>query len=299
MMLDKLWLLILVLAGAAAGLALFANTREKRRCQARQLQGLRTARRIKQMLVDLQMHRGMVNAYLSGDKAFHSRMLAKQQQLDSDVAALDAMFVDGFASGQRWTDIKNEWQSLRQGVTTMTQEGSFHRHSQLIRAVLYFMGDIAERSRIAAGCPAGTTLVSALWSHLPSTAEGLGQARGLGAGVAARGSCSSVTRVKLRFLQERIAETMARVDRELAGKEITGTLGSAGIQSWEATHQAVTDFLALLEKELINNATPSIATDHYFQESTRALEAVFGVLDHASEALEKLIHSGGMRPSAA
>ena len=295
----QLWLIVPLLAAAAIAAAVRVGAREKLRCRALQLQGLRAVKQVKQLLVDLQMHRGMVNAYLNGDQAFHRRMLDKQRQIDSDVAALDALLALDFMPAQRWQEIKGGWQRVRQEAAAMSLEQSFHRHSQLIRAVLYLMGDIADRSRIATDCPAGNALVSALWSHLPSTAEGLGQARGLGAGVAARGSCSSVTRIKLRFLQERIAETMARVDRDLAANEVNGTLGTAGAQSWAATNQAVSQFLVLLENELINNAAPSIAADHYFEESTRALEAVFAVLDQASEALEQMICAGTRPPQPA
>lgn len=291
-MLDTSWLLLPGLGFAAAGFTGAVNSRARKRCLDTQLRGLQAARQVKHLLADVQMHRGMVNTYLSGDKSFQTRLVDKQAQIDRDLAALDAQLSELGLAGRRWQGIRSTWDNLRQKAVSLSLQQSFDSHSLMIRSVLYFMGDVAERCRIAADCPAGTTLVPALWSHLPATAEGLGQARGLGAGVAARGRCSSVTRIKLRFLQERIATTMQRVDHDLAGSGVVQTLGATLTRSWTGTHRTVNDFLAMLERELINAATPAIAADQFFQVSTQAIDAVFGVFDQASETMEQLIRGG-------
>lgn len=279
-------MLFLLLAAAFIGIAYAAHKYSLRECLATRLEGIRVNRLVKQLLVDLQQHRGMVNAFLSGDKSFKSRIEQKQTAIRQDIAALDTAHVQGLLTAKRWERIHNDWQGLCSEALVLPAEVSFRRHSELIRAVLYSMGDVAERSQIVGACAADTSLVDALWSKLPSVAESLGQARGIGASVAAKSYCSSVARIKLRFLEERVGETMAYVNDELAHVDLTGT--ASFTQAWKETHAAVQVFLKLLDEKLLKEERPTIDAEHYFSAGTQAMDAVFHAFDQASSALESV-----------
>lgn len=289
-MIDYEWSIFLAPAALISSLAYFVSKKGRRDCLALRREGIRANRLVKQLLIDAQMHRGMLTAYLSGDSSFGPRIEKKQQDIDRDIATLDPLRDRGIMTMQRWEKIKRDWLALRGEATALSLEENFRRHSALIRCVLYLMGDIAERSQIAGTCAADATLVQTLWSHLPATAEGLGQARGLGTGVAAKGYCSSVARIKLRFLEEHIRETMERVNHDLAGSVCSQALDSSVVKLWETSNQAVREFLSMLENSLINVERPTIAADHYFSTSTKALDAVFHVFDQASEAMERAMY---------
>ena len=281
-------LTILFAAVAVLGGLIFAAAGKFRRdCLALRRAGIRANRQVKQLLLDLQQHRGMANAYLNGDGSFKARIEKKQAEIDRDIAALDDLLQRELITAQRWNAIKSDWQKLRGEVLSLQQEESFRRNSALIRAVLYSMGDVAERSQIAGGCNVDTGLIKALWSDIPVVAEGLGKARGLGSGVAAKGHCSGVARIKLRFLEERVGEIMKWVDDDFASR--AATLDAALIQSWEGTHRTVSEFLALLERTLLESERPSIDAEHYFAAATKALDAVFLVFDQVSDALDNAL----------
>lgn len=286
-MIDYEWLVFLAPASAIAGMAAIASGKGRKDCLSLRQEGIRTNRLVKQLMIDMQMHRGMLTAYLSGDKSFGPRIEKKQLEIDRDVAALDPLREQGMMKAQRWDKIKRDWLALRGEAVGLSLEENFRRHSALIREVLYLMGDVAERSQIAGVCAADPALVQTLWSHLPAVAEGLGQARGMGTGVAAKKYCSSVARIKLRFLEEHIRETMGRVNHDLAGAGCAQTLGAPVIGLWEASNQTVREFLSMLEGNLLNVERPTIAADQYFSMSTKALDAVFHVFDQASEAMER------------
>lgn len=285
----------LLMVAAFIGIAYAANKYSWRESLATRLEGIRVNRLVKQLLVDLQQHRGMVNAFLSGDKSFKLRIEQKQTAIGQDIAALDAAHLQGLLTAKRWESIRNDWQALRREVLALPAEVSFRRHSELIRAVLYSMGDVAERSQIAGACAADTSLVDALWNKLPSVAESLGQARGIGASVAAKNYCSSVARIKLRFLEERVSETMVRVNNELTHVDLNGT--ASFTQAWKETHAAVQEFLKLLDEKLLKEERPTIDAEHYFSAGTKAMDAVFHAFDQASAALEMVCAgmTGGTR----
>lgn len=288
-MIDYEWSIFLAPATIISSLAFLINQKGRKNCLSLRQEGIRANRLVKQLLIDAQMHRGMLSAYLSGDQSFAPRIEKKQQDIDRDMAALDPLRSRGMMKVPRWEKIKRDWLALRGEAVALSLEENFRRHSDLIRAVLYLMGDVAESSQLAGPCAADDALVQTLWSHLPATAEGLGQARGLGTGVAAKGYCSSTARIKLRFLEEHISATMARVDRDLARVDCSEALGSLVAKSWAASNQTVREFLTMLEERLINTDKPSIAADQYFSTSTKALDAVFQVFDQASDAMERAL----------
>lgn len=278
-------------------LAYFSNRHDWRKSLLLRLEGIRVNRLTKQLLLDLQQHRGMVNAFLSGDASFKQKIEQKQAAIGQDIAALNAFHGHGLMTEKRWEAILGDWQTLRAGCLALPAEESFRRHSELIRAVLYSIGDVAERSQIVGACAADFALVDALWSKLPAVAEGLGQARGLGSSVAAKGYCSSVARIKLRFLEERVRETMVLVSNELAHADLTQA--ASFVQTWRGTHAAVHEFLALLDEKLIGAEHPTIDAEHYFNAGTKALDAVFHAFDQASAALESALNGMPAGASAA
>jgi hypothetical protein len=274
----------LALAVVVIGIVYFTNRYSWRKSILLRLEGIRLSRLTKQLLLDLQQHRGMVNAFLSGDNSFKQKIEQKQAAIGQDIAALNDFHGQRLMTEKRWEGILNDWQALRSGCLSLPAEESFCRHSELIRAVLYSIGDIAERSQIVGLCASDFALVDILWSKLPAVAEGLGQARGLGSSVAAKGYCSSVARIKLRFLEEHVRETMGLVNNELSRASLTQTASFE--QIWKETHAAVYEFLTLLDEKLIGSAHPSIDAGHYFNAGTNALDAVFHAFDQATTALE-------------
>jgi len=286
-MADYEWMFFLFFAVVVASAAYFTNRYGWRKCLSLRLEGIRVNRLTKQLLLDLQQHRGMVNAFLSGDNSFKPKIDQKQTAIGKDIADLDAFHGQGLMTEKRWQAIRGAWQTLRAEAVALPAEVSFRRHSELIRAVLYTMGDVAERSQLVDMCAVDCALVNALWSKLPAVAEGLGQARGMGSSVAAKGYCSSVSRIKLRFLKEHVSETMGWVNDDLAHASIAQA--ASFTQAWKETHVAVHEFLTLLDEKLINAERPAIDAEHYFNAGTKALDAVFRTFDQASSALESTL----------
>lgn len=275
------------MAALVIGIAYFFNRYSWRKCLSLRLEGIRASRLAKQLLLDLQQHRGMVNAFLSGDISFKQKIAQKQIAIGQDIAALNASHGQKLMTAKRWEGIVGDWQALCANCLSLPAEASFRRHSELIRAVLYSISDIAERSQIVGLCTADFALVDALWNKIPTVAEGLGQARGLGASVAAKGCCSSVARIKLRFLEGHVREVMGLVSDDLARADLTQA--ASFMQKWTETHKDVQEFLVLLDEKLINSEHPTIDAEHYFNAGTKALDAVFQVFDQASSVLENCL----------
>lgn len=268
-----------------AGMVLALQLRESRKCRERRRLGVALGGQLKQLLTDLQQHRGMINALLSGDRSFAAKVRQKQDSIDRDMGTLDAVSRHSPLTARRWEAVRTQWDNLRTHAATLPAEDSFDRHSRLIREILRCMGDVAERTQLGGMHPLDPTLVSVLWSELPAAAECIGQARGIGASVAAKGYCSSDSRIKLGFLEERIRETMALVSADLGHAQ--QQLAADMAQRWQETSAVVGHFLDLLESSLLNAEHPALDAEHYFATATQALAAVFQVFDQTTAELER------------
>ena len=285
------WIILLAIFAAIAWLAHSANSKGRQDCLSLRQDGIRINRLIKQLLVNVQQHRGMMNAFLNGDKSFGVKIEQKETGIENNLAALESLYKPALMPKERWGAIRGMWQSLHKEAHSLAAEDSIRRHSELIRAIIYLMGDVAERTQITGANPADAALASALWHKLPMAAEGLGQARALGAGAAAKGYCSGVTRIRLHFLEKRIRETIEWVNDDLS--RAAPVQAAYMTKLWGETQKIVNDFLALLEKEIICTEKPSVDAEHYFSSATKTIDALFSVYDQVLDALEKsLPHQG-------
>ncbi len=279
------WIILLTLFAVIAWLAYSTNSKSQQDCLSVRLEGIRINRIVKQLLVNVQQHRGMMNAFLNGDKSFGVKIEQKKIDIENNLAALESLFKPALMLKERWGATRSMWQSLHKEVHSMAAEDSIRHHSELIRVIIYLMGDVAERTQITGAHSADTALASALWHKLPMAAEGLGQARALGAGAAAKGYCSGVTRIRLHFLEERVRETIEWVNDDLS--RAVPAQAAYMIKLWGETQKIVNDFLALLEKEIINTEKPSVDAEHYFNSATKTIDALFSVYDQVSSDMEK------------
>jgi len=279
------WVFLIVLTAAAVGCAFVINSKNKRNCLSIRRDGISISRLVKQLLLDVQQHRAMASALLNGDKSFAAKREKKQAEIERSIAALEACRNPELMMDKRWNDVLTGWQSLNKEVLTLTPEVSFRRHVALVRIIVYLMGDIADRSQIVGKCSIDVALANALWSKLPIAAEGLGQARALGTGAAAKGICNGVTRTRLRFLLGRVGETVKLVSDDLARADTTQAANM--MNAWQSTAQSVNNFLALLEEKIINTEQPSINAEQYFSAATQTIDTLFAVFDQVTSDIEK------------
>ncbi len=279
------WVFLIVLAVAAVGCAFVINSKSKRDSLSLQQNGIKISRLVKQLLLDVQQHRAMASALLNGDKSFAMKLEKKKSDIERDIAALEACRNPELMTDKCWGDILTGWQSLRKELLTLTPEASFRQHVALIRIIVYLMGDVAERSQIVGQYSIDAALVNTLWSKLPIAAEGLGQARALGAGAAAKGLCNGVTRTRLRFLLGRVGETVKAVSDDLARADATQAANM--LHAWQSAAQSVNNFLTLLEEEIIDTEKPSINAAQYFSAATQTIDSLFAVFDQVTSDIEK------------
>jgi len=270
--------LIATLLGAALITGMLRRTRRTRRTlRQEQLDSLGSIRRLLQLMSLIQQHRGLVSRLLNGEDGIRTALTEKQRAIAEAQRNLQDHYDPRLMTPGRWQRINSYWQELGTRLSGLSPQESFESHSTLIRQILFLIGDVAEQGRLQE-LPDSEHHLSALWTELPATAEAIGQARAVGAGVAAACHCDSVARIKLRFLRQQVEESL----RGLATGMATDDLGMASGFSQKVGH-----LLAELEQHLLLPATPTITAEHYFRIASEALESVYAVCDRTTSRLEQ------------
>ncbi|HEX5392477.1 MAG TPA: nitrate- and nitrite sensing domain-containing protein [Rhodocyclaceae bacterium] len=232
----------------------------------------------------VQQHRGMSSAWLAGDQSFAQRLIAKRTEIDALFQPLQEAALEELKQASpcltpnELSLFRFKWRSLTDGLANMSVEKSIADHSQLIATALDWLdavGDARVALSLSGRLPTG--LVKNYAHRLPALTECLGQARAIGSGVAAKGTCSAVARVRLMFLVSR-AESL--LDQACGVNE--GPANDA-----DKARVAVKSLAQLIRERMLTSDHVDVTTDSYFAQATRAIEDVFAWIRDCGEALEQ------------
>ncbi len=263
-----LWLIVL----ASHYRAQYRRARRDRRC-------IEAIEALRSLFEVLPQHRGAANALLQGDESFRERLVALRGAVDASMGRIDRLMATDPAFRHRWERIGELWGALRGGVEGLSAEESFQRHTALITEVVYLIADVASEARLMERERHLCTLARLLFDGLFELMEFSGRARGIGAGVAARGKLGAAARVKLNYLHDNL---VALADAAARGFEAI-VPHHAGV----ARHQALVgegvasarDFAGLIEKELLEPREITIDPDRYFEAGSGAIQTNLKLFD--------------------
>src|SRR3989338_5941261 len=174
---------------------------------------------LREVMEDLQQHRGMAAGLLGGDDSFSAKLDAKEKELADNIAktdAVDAQLGRGLNSTDKWKAVKNRWDVLRGKNRSMTLKESFREHTDLISDVTALMSHVADSSNLTLDPNLDSYYVmDAIITRLPAMSELLGQARAMGSGLSARGSATPEERASLAVLQGGIVDAVNAGERGL------------------------------------------------------------------------------------
>lgn len=223
------------------------------------------------LIAQLQQHRGMSTAFLSGEAGFLERLLRKGSVIDGNLPALRQLVLlekertFPVLSGKELALFGLHWGQLRERLASLSVEQSIAQHGLLIGQLLKWLAALAE-SRIepALGAKVPSGLVRNYLVRLPALSELLGQARALGTSVASQRACSAVARVRLMFLVAR-AEVMLT-----QALNVSGNLPEAA-----RAMRSVQQMARVVRTQMLLSSGIVIEAETYFAISTVAIDAVF------------------------
>jgi len=273
------------------------NFAEKERLGVEYIQSLR------KLTEDIPSHRGMTYAYLAGDHSFKNKILAKRADIDANIMAIDAVDArlgEQLDAREQWLAIKQEWSRVR-GLSDsqLSAKEIFAAHSELIADVIALISHVGDTSNLILDPDLDSYyLMDAVVNKLLHVTENLGQARGAGAGVAARGTITLNERIKLTILANKIEDNINGVvsGMQVAFRE-NPTLEPVLKTSLDKSVQEANSFLQTLNSEVVTQNTISLDPNNLFALGTSAIVSNYQLYDNIAPQLDTLLElrSDGFR----
>jgi len=250
---------------------------------------------VRRLIQHFPEHRGMTNAYLSGNKSFRPKILAKRKQLAEDIRLIDE--VDQRLGSQlgtttQWNKIKSTWSRLETGAFNGPAKEVFARHTQLIAEVLDLVKNISDSSNLTLDPELDSFYIKeALVTLLPQVVENLGQARGMASGLAVRQSVSPQESIKLTSLISTVQKNVNDLKRgmQVLGQANRGLSNKIGSQV-QQTISGSENYLSFLKTEILNTSQINVQSDTVFSKGTETIKANFNILDMLAPELNGLLN---------
>ncbi len=245
------------------------------------------------LIQQTQQHRGMSAVLLAGNEGQAPARQAKEaevgqalQKAQNAIAVLKEPNLVALAD-----KISSDWKSLSSAVATKSIAGpaSFARHTTLIADELALVEDIVNASGIALDPTAsGYFLQLAVLHFMPRVTEGLGQLRARGSALLVRGSATPEDKARIEALGNGIRSNMASARKYIAlatteNPALKGSVGDALTKAARATDEG----LQLVDEKILRAETLNHASADYFAVMTQTIDAQFGLVTVAFDALHK------------
>ncbi|MFC0215299.1 EAL domain-containing protein [Paenibacillus chartarius] len=282
---------------------LFSGIDKEIRFAKNERMGIEYANHIRNLLEALQQHRGIVNAFLSGDASFQEMIVRQQNEIEHSIITIDKVDREldrQFHTTVHWSSIKRKWVQLKQNLQRLQPQESFGLHSELIQEsyqlhtsivsnLLALIGTIKDASGLRIDPDHDSYyLMDVIIGKLPSVMETVGQTRGIGVGVAARRAITEEERTQLLILSGMIRTFM----KDLADMPVV--FENTGLQDDLHTHIRETAaetnaFLDELNEQIIHAANITISPSEFFERATKVIDSGFRLYDAESPVLDRLL----------
>ncbi|GAA4722072.1 methyl-accepting chemotaxis protein [Brevibacillus fulvus] len=236
-------------------------------------------------LQDVQQHRAMTSSFLSGDQSYKEMMNSKQQEIVNDIAEIDAcMEGDGSLLNltDKWTALKKEWLAMVPTFEKQSAIDAIAQHSSHIGNILNFTSTLADESNLLlAQNLENYYAIKSVVDTLPNLTEHLGVLR-------ANGLTVLNTKTLTPDLQSGLIGTISFIETNLneLGHEMDNNTSSAVLEVYKKMSQQTSEFINLVEKELLNSTALDYKASAYFDLSTKVIDMCYELLSEQQTYME-------------
>lgn len=260
----------LILIASVTFLAILKTQSKKTERESQSL-GLNWLKCLRNLLANVQKHRGLSTGYLKGELSLLPEVERLQNAIAQDISVIEAQG-KWMNNNERWQNIDSHWQRLSSRYQNALPTDNLNQHNVMIQNILYLIEDMSDEHALIRLKMHNGTSIEFLWKDLLQTIEYMGQARAIGTGVAATGLCGSVDRIKLNYLHKKI---------EQGSEKIVEHLGENC-----SVRTEVANLLEQIKTHILTDRC-TISPNAYFSLATKTLESAYDQFDRIVRELSQ------------
>jgi methyl-accepting chemotaxis protein len=254
--------------------------------------GVSVHRELRQVLQEIQKHRGTSTVLLSGKEEFRARADKARAGTDAAIAKADTAFAAAEADLPKpalWGEFKSGWQSLKTEIMTLKPQENASQHTARINILMDVMNDVAEKS----GLILDPELVSYFamdltMLQLPPSTERMGQARALGSLILSEKTLdlgrrdAMVEAYSEALLRQKniVADGVTIFAADASAKQqLSGVFGEAKV--------GIATFIDNIDKNILKAEPLAYEATRFFDETTAVIDASFKLYDEGVRFLDQ------------
>ena len=245
------------------------------------------------LLKDLQQHRGMAAAFLSGDASFKGRLAGKRADIENALKLVDGVDrrLDGaLHTSKSWSALSSACRDVLNKTEAWPVDESFEQHTRVIEDVIALITSVGDASKLTLDPDLDSYyLMNIVIFQGPELGELLAKIRGLGSGIAASqkgtpGQFEKLNRSSIlaAYLQQKTSESLNKAF------ETNPALRPKLATHVQASFKAVEEAAGFLKKLTDDRTADASATD-YFAAMTRGVDSIYQLERDAAAALNELL----------
>ena len=241
---------------------------------------------LKNLVVATQKTRGLTNSYLNGNLIALMLVQDAKGDMKKSIGTMESLkLASDPVINQRASDVSNKLVELNRKAFKLKPEESFERYTQEIEQVLMLAQTVGKRGAEHMSPFAKEASFTMMEQMLPLT-EYVGQLRGYGSGVAAKGTITQEQKAKLSTI---IADIVAL--NKIFQSSMKNVIVSGKKYYTQDTEAKVTKINSLVEtytefaKKEFFKENISIKPDDYFSNGTEIITQIIGVYDATNKAI--------------
>lgn len=255
--------------------------------------GIQYNMHLKTLLDDLQQHRGMTNAYLSGDQSFEEAMAIKTTQIESEINQIDRINTrvgSVLKIEKRWNEVKSMWSSLQNSSNRLSAEETYYEHNAIIEKIILLMNQVGYTSNLFLDTKLENYHLVESYMKIPIMTERIGQTRGYGVGYVAKQTRTAEEKETLLKLSILIQSTIEEINTTVNSVLTENIPNKQAINSYLDKAVAETQFfLDTVNQDVLAAEVVKITPNHYFQLATSAIDSSFKLYEMEAQALNYLL----------
>jgi methyl-accepting chemotaxis protein WspA len=262
-----------------------------------EMRGLEYYTPVLTLLKDLQQHRGMTAAWLSGDRSVSAALATKRGDLEADIKRIDAVDLDlaeALHLTPDWTALAASCRSLLTPLAQESVAANFERHTKALEGALALITAIGDASKLTLDPDLDSYyLMNLLVFQTPELSELLAQGRGHATALTRGGPrapepLAALTRLPtlVAFLQTKVDDSVRKA--VIANPALTPQIESESRASATAVRRAVTDIANL-------GVAGRAQSPDYFAALSPSIDSIFDMEVVVARSLMSLLEQRAAR----
>lgn len=235
---------------------------------------------LKDLLQDVQQHRGYSISYLIGNSFSAILMKEKQVKIQKDLQAIDQydrVIGKSMKTSKTLQQIKDQWSEIETLIENMKVQEAMDLHNDYIETILEFMVVIADESELfLSDTDYAFYMVNDVIKTVPLLTEQLGQMRAIGMGAVEVKNVSDQQRILIDSLTSSIKSSVKGLEHGMDAvfSNYPSLKSTFDYSIWAVTTDTA-NFLDYVQQQLLDSPYINVDREEFFTLATKTIDASY------------------------